>query len=116
MKTLQVVFQLVEVPEWDTASEADPLAVEFTQYTHDDQRPVVNPALKMLAMQQLYARARNLGRPITPGDAVRVTIYDLKEKRPNLRPVITTWIVCGCGCGDLRQVALNVRQVRPSLN
>lgn len=116
MKTFQVVFQLVDLPEWGTAEEAEPLTVEFTQYTHDDQRPVVNPALKMLAMQQLHAKARHQGKTIAPGDAIRVLIYDLKLSRPLLRPTITSWVVCSCGCGDIRQISLNVRQLRPSMN
>ena len=115
MKTLQIVCELVDVPEWGTAAEAEPISVQFNQYTHDTAPAATNPTLLVLAMQQLKALAVQRGRPIHVGDAIRVLIYDLKERRPLLKPHITTWIVKSCECCVVQQVS-RVAHLRPSMN
>jgi len=116
MKTFQIRVELVDA--FDYYATAKPLAVEYTQCLADDETPEFRPVLQILTMQQLQAKAKQAGKTISAGDAVRVMIYDLKEKRPLLKPQITTWIVCGCSSAAccLKPATITAAQLRPSLN
>ncbi|MEW4566102.1 hypothetical protein AB1K70_26530 [Bremerella sp. JC770] len=115
MKTFQIVFELADVPAWDAA--ADPLVIEFTQSVSDDKPRQLDTTAKVIGLRMLQDKAKAEGKTINAGDMVRVLIYDLKERRPLLRPTVTTWMV-GRGIYGLAMLktTFNAAQLLPSLN
>lgn len=115
MKTFQIVFELANAPTWD--AEAEPISVEFTQCVPDDAVPKLGVTARLVGTRQLIEAAKVRGKTIEVGDTIRVLIYDLKQRRPLLRPTVTTWMV-GQGFFGLAivQLSYNATQLRPSLN
>ncbi|PQO35022.1 hypothetical protein DTL21_16245 [Bremerella cremea] len=116
VKAWHVVMRLASCPEWNSEAEGEPVQVEFPQYLPEGAGFIVREVTLMYSFARLQCEAAEKGITVTPGDVVRLYVFDADDKRPTQIPKVINFVACGCGCQGLKPETNRVAMLRPSLN